>query len=191
MKKKNSLIVPLCFPRAQKLPEEGGSVDFATVYAECRPGMIQTAMRYLGDLAAAEDVVQDTLSELWEKPEILSDVARVEAFLNRCVINRSLNCLRDHHKKRLSIEDEAQRESLSMRSILEAQEVEESADKKETYDLLFRAIDTLPKRTREVILLKLDGMTLPQIALALDLSPETIKTHVKRAYSSLRAFLKL
>ena len=166
-------------------------MDFATVYAECRPGMIQTAMRYLGDLAAAEDVVQDTLSELWEKPEILSDVARVEAFLNRCVINRSLNCLRDHHKKRLSIEDEAQRESLSMRSILEAQEVEESADKKETYDLLFRAIDTLPKRTREVILLKLDGMTLPQIALALDLSPETIKTHVKRAYSSLRAFLKL
>ncbi len=191
MKDKNSPIAPLSFPRTQKLPEDGSPVDFATVYAECRPGMIQTAMRYLGDLAAAEDVVQDTLSELWEKPEMLSDVARVETFLNRCVINRSLNYLRDHHKNRLSIEDEAQRESLSMRSVLEAQEVEESADQKETYDLLFRAIDTLPKRTREVILLKLDGMTLPQIALALDLSPETVKTHVKRAYSSLRAFLKL
>ena len=171
--------------------ERDGGRDFATVYTEYRTALIRTSMRYVEDRSVAEDIVQDALAELWEKPERLEGVTNAEAYLHRWVTNRALNYLRDHGRRSVPLGGEDESESISSESILFSQNEEETAEMREIYELLFRAIDCLPERTREVVLLKLDGLTVPQIADRLGLSSETVKTHVKRAYSLLRSSLKL
>ncbi len=59
----------------------------------------------------------------------------------------------------------------------------------ETYRLLDAAIQQLPSRTREVILLAPQGRNNPEIAEILGVSINTIKTLKKNAYVDLRQML--
>jgi RNA polymerase sigma-70 factor (ECF subfamily) len=45
-----------------------GVEDFSRAYAELRPRAFSSAMRVLGDAAAAEDVVQDVFLAIWRDP---------------------------------------------------------------------------------------------------------------------------
>ena len=61
---------------------------------------------------------------------------------------------------------------------------EEDTNEEEVYRLLFRAIDKLPTRCREIFLLHMDGKKNEEIATALGISIETVKTQKKRAIHS-------
>ena len=55
---------------------------------------------------------------------------------------------------------------------------------------LFKQIDLLPERCREIFLLHLEGYDNDAIAKKLSLSIETVKTQKKRAMKTLRNNLK-
>ena len=63
---------------------------------------------------------------------------------------------------------------------------DDSVQKEEIYRELYIAIDRLPEREREVLLLALEGKSNQEIAEQLELSVLTIKTHKKNAYNRLR-----
>ena len=55
---------------------------------------------------------------------------------------------------------------------------------------IWRAIDELPERCREIFLLsKRDGLSNDEIAEELDLSVKTVKNQITKAYSRLREAL--
>jgi RNA polymerase sigma-70 factor (ECF subfamily) len=56
--------------------------------------------------------------------------------------------------------------------------------------ILHQAIDTLPPQTRKIILLGLNGKNNNEIAEALNISVNTVKSLKKSAYTSLRGQLK-
>ena len=56
----------------------------------------------------------------------------------------------------------------------------------ETLRILHQAIDTLPPQTRKIILLGLNGKNNNEIAEALNISVNTVKTQMKIAYKTLR-----
>ncbi|MEO4994211.1 RNA polymerase sigma factor, partial [Bacteroides xylanisolvens] len=58
------------------------------------------------------------------------------------------------------------------------------------FRLLFKQIDKLPERCREIFLLHLEGNDNETIAKKLSLSIETVKTQKKRAMKTLRDNLK-
>ena len=60
----------------------------------------------------------------------------------------------------------------------------------ETLRILHQAIDTLPPQTRKIILLGLNGKNNNEIAEALNISVNTVKTQMKIAYKTLREKLK-
>ena len=60
----------------------------------------------------------------------------------------------------------------------------------ETLRILHQAIDTLPPQTRKIILLGLNGKNNNEIAEALNISVNTVKSLKKSAYTSLRGQLK-
>ena len=56
----------------------------------------------------------------------------------------------------------------------------------EVYERLYAAIDQLPKKTAEVLRLKLMGMSYEDIARRQDISPETVHSHLRHGIARLR-----
>ena len=71
-------------------------------------------------------------------------------------------------------------------ALIEKSTEEEDTNEEEVYRLLFRAIDKLPTRCREIFLLHMDGKKNEEIATALGISIETVKTQKKRAIQSIK-----
>ncbi|KAB6221101.1 sigma-70 family RNA polymerase sigma factor, partial [Bacteroides xylanisolvens] len=92
--------------------------------------------------------------------------------------NASLNYLKHQNVESLYLE----RLASTYREITE----EEDTNEEEVYRLLFRAIDKLPTRCREIFLLHMDGKKNEEIATALGISIETVKTQKKRAIQSIK-----
>ena len=61
-----------------------------------------------------------------------------------------------------------------------------NASREEVYRQLFETIDALPERCREVFLMYMEGKKNEEVATALHVSIETVKTQKKRAMSILR-----
>lgn len=129
----------------------------------------------------AEDIVQELFSSIWEKQLQFQSIASFRSYLYNAVRNAALNHLKhrdveNSYLERLagSYEDEA------------GDEREDEFDEEEIYQLLFQTIDRLPERCREVFLMYMDGKKNEEIAQALSISLETVKTQKKRAMQVLR-----
>lgn len=135
------------------------------------------ALRIVGDADVAEDMVQDAFVRAWE---YMADGARTvdnfKAFMYRSVRNRCLTHLR------------YSREMLGEEHIPEVGE--EDIDTSVRDARIWKAIDDLPDRCREVFLLsKRDGLTNEDIAAELSLSVKTVKNQMTKAFSRLREAL--
>lgn len=60
----------------------------------------------------------------------------------------------------------------------------------ETYRILLEAINQLPRQTRTIMLLALEGMSNREIAQQMNISIETVHSLKKMGYRKLRALLK-
>lgn len=146
-------------------------------------GLCRTALRFVNDPAAAEDVVQELFVQLWAKRDNLpEDPPNVGPYLRRSTRNRSLNYLRD--RKRIPIDDGDPPEvSTPPRA---AQDMEQA----ELQQRINRAIDRLPERCRLVFVMsKVEEMSHREIAEGLDISVKTVENQMTRAYRYLREWL--
>ncbi|MDE5631868.1 MAG: RNA polymerase sigma-70 factor [Muribaculaceae bacterium] len=134
------------------------------------------ALRYVGDTDSAEDTVQNAFLKAWQAIGNGSDITDFKAFMYRCVRNECISFLR-RQEQFVGIED--------------VPEVEDTdIDTSERDARIWRAIDDLPDRCREVFLLsKRDGLSNEEIAAELDISVKTVKNQMTKAFSRLRAAL--
>ena len=78
-------------------------------------------------------------------------------------------------------------ESVEKFQLVDENTLEEEAGRAELEARLWKMIDDLPKRQREVFLMaKRDGMAYKEIAEKTGLSVKTVENHVTRALKSLR-----
>ena len=136
------------------------------------------AFRIVGDTLAAEDIVQDLFATMWEKKMRFLSLPSFRTYLYNSIRNASLKYLKHQNVESLYLE----RLASTYREITE----EEDTNEEEVYRLLFRAIDKLPTRCREIFLLHMDGKKNEEIATALGISIETVKTQKKRAIQSIK-----
>ncbi len=130
------------------------------------------ASNFLPTTEAAEDIVQELFTTMWEKKITFLSFASFRTYLFNSIRNASLNYLKHQNV-----------ESLYLEKLKETyQDVhEDDATEEEVYHLLFSTIDRLPERCREIFLMHMDGKKNEEIALALNISIETVKTQKKRA----------
>ena len=129
----------------------------------------------------AEDIVQDVFASLWEENRIFPSQANFRSFLYISIRNAAFDYLRHQNVESRYIE-----EALTANRFLS----DDSFQKEEVFRLLFKQIDLLPERCREIFLLHLEGYDNDAIAKKLSLSIETVKTQKKRAMKTLRNNLK-
>ena len=135
------------------------------------------ALRYLENTNEAEDVVQDIFTSLWNKKESITEISAIKSYLFTSVKNSCLNKLRnDSHfvdLENIEIIDENLDDEKIYRAELEAK--------------LWKMIDELPERQREILLMaKRDGMSYKEIADTTGISVKTVENHVTRALHTLR-----
>ncbi|MEN8231538.1 MAG: RNA polymerase sigma factor [Thermodesulfobacteriota bacterium] len=135
----------------------------------------------------AEDITQEVFVQAYRKLKSLNDTQKFRAWLYTIAVNRCNDFLRK--KKYLSL--------LRMRSVQEQEFMEEgkgmgnnyndSIVKKRFWEQVRSLLDKLSVMEREVFTLRfMDHRNINEIAVILDKSESTVKTHLYRALNKVR-----
>lgn len=156
---------------------------FHSLYKRYYKALVCYAMQWIGSQEPAEDLVQDLFSTIWENQMTFLSLNSFHAYLYNSVKNASLNYLKH---KNIEMFYAQQVKEDSVRPVPEEEEEEEDYFEEELYRQLFLLVDRLPTRCREVFTLYMKGKKNEEIAEALQISAETVKTQKKRAMQFLR-----
>lgn len=161
-----------------------GSAGQAIV-AELGPRLFGYAARVLGDHAEAEDVVQDAMIKLWKiAPEWQQGEAKVSTWAYRVTANLCTDRLR-----RRKTRGQVDLDSIAEPQADQASVVEQMTEK-ERADALQGALDILPDRQRQAVILRnLEGLSNPEIAQIMDISVEAVESLTARGKRALKAAL--
>ena len=150
--------------------------------------LVSYAWQLVGDVATAEDVVQDMFLATISRRNQFASIGSLRAYLYNATHNQCLNHLRNDQVKRSNlarIEAEGSEASISAFAEAEGERLNVEA----VYQQLFLAIDALPQRQREIFLQLMQGKKNHDIAKALNISINTLKTLKQRGMETLRGKL--
>ncbi len=135
--------------------------------------LMDISYRITQNRADAEEILQETFTELWNR----KPTGRIVAWLKRVVVNKSLNLIRD--RKSVKVEKDPPR---TPDGILE---------EKERTMIVKRALRNLPPIENIVVILKrYYGMSHREIANTLDISENNSRVVLYRAMEKLKEELK-
>lgn len=149
--------------------------------------LVLHAQSYICDRASCEDVVQEVFIYLWENADSLDIKVSLKGYLFKMVKNRMLNHL-DTLKNTYDIE---------VLNHLPAKETYEESiivleEKNFELNRLYLLIDKLPKKMKEVFILKYRrNFSYSEISQHLSISHNTVKTQLRRAKTMLQSQLPL
>ena len=142
--------------------------------------LVRTAVLLVGDVATAEDVVQDCFIAMHRAWWRLRDPGKALPYLRRAVINRSRSVLRRRVVADRHLPLQAPQQPSAEDSALAGME----------RSSVPAALRALPARQREVVVLRYYAdLSEAQIAAALGISKGAVKSHAARAKDTLRALL--
>ncbi|MEW9919425.1 RNA polymerase sigma factor [Marimonas sp. MJW-29] len=146
------------------------------------PRVYGHALRVLGNPAEAEDVAQEAMMRLWRiAPEWRTGEARVTTWLYRVVANLCTDRLRA-------------RETAPLDAVAEPEDGQPSAEARlqqvARVDALQAALDTLPDRQRQAVVLRhIEGLANPEIAAILEIGVEAVESLTARGKRALKQAL--
>ncbi|MBW3131059.1 RNA polymerase sigma-70 factor [Hymenobacter profundi] len=167
----------------------GNEAAFDALFARHYAGLLRYAISLLPyPTDAAEDVTADVFCTLWTNRAQLAVQGSVAAYLYTAVRHRSFDRLRQQRRtaQEITVIDELpphQPEAAYLRP-------DEQLAYQELHQRLHQLIGQLPARTHQVFQLHRDaGLTYEEIADLLDISLNSVKTHMFRALRFLKEAL--
>ena len=132
------------------------------------------ALHYLENIDAAEDVVQEVFIKFWEA---VPSAGSEKSYLYTMTRNRCIDILR-----------KADRVIPMQADVPEALSDEQITERSELEVRLWDAVDRLPKRRRELLLMsKGEGLKYEEISERTGLSVNTVRNQIARALKALRS----
>jgi RNA polymerase sigma-70 factor (ECF subfamily) len=154
--------------------------------------LLQQARGLCGDLNTAEDLASETLVEAWRSLARYDQSCRFSTWLFSILLHRHQNTLRRARSRPIPLACMPATEAESRQQIQEtvpsaSLSPAEAAVRAETDARLRRAIESLPKKHRQVVLLRFfEDASLPEIAALLSCSTGTVKSRLHYALEKLR-----
>jgi RNA polymerase sigma-70 factor, ECF subfamily len=143
------------------------------------PALVLFARQFVASRADAEDVVQEAFVRFWRSR---SSVAEPAGYMFACVKGCALDWQRSR-RRRLRREERAARPECETLFI-------GVPEQNERQSAIESALRELPKEQAEVLVMKIWGeLSFPQIAAALDTSPNTAASRYRYAIEKLREAL--
>lgn len=148
---------------------------FEEAFRELLPAVRALTWRMLGDGPSAEDATAEAFIRALTRWPKVRDLPHRDAWIMRVATNVAIDALRRRRR--------------DAGLVVESPQPPPGGDPALRLDVA-AALARLPRRQREVVVLHhLAGFTTPQIAEALGVSLNTVKTHGARALAALRADL--
>ncbi len=180
------------YPSDQQLIEalrRGDSQALTEIFNQYWTRLYFMALRRTGSHEAAEEIVQDLFTELWDKRTRLfkgdSSNIKLAPYLLTAVKNKTLNQVRsqlqkqsywEYYRKHLPNHDDATENTIEYNQLV---------------DVIEKGIEQLPEKSRKVFRLnRLEGRTVQEIAEQLSLSEKSIEYHLTKSLKVIRLYLK-
>lgn len=162
----------------------GDQQAFGSLFNFYRNKVYGYALAILQTDTLAEEIVQDVFIKLWIKRNSLIGIDNFGGFLRVMVKNETLNAL-----KKIAV-DQKKHESAKL-DVTEIDLTTENAIQfRETKKMLDYAIEKLPPQQKLVYnLCKVEGLKQKDVADQLNISPLTVKTHLRDAIKSIKNYL--
>lgn len=147
------------------------------------------ALRIVDDTDSAEDIVEDAFLKTWQLIESGKEIENFKSYMYRTVRNGCISFLRNQ-KDTIAFEEmpETVKDTIDLNALQDVDE--ETIDTSVRDARIWKAIDQLPERCREVFLMsKRDGLSNDEIAEELGISVKTVKNQMTKAFSRLREAL--
>ena len=160
--------------------------EFKSMVLPLRDKLFRIAFCITRSREEAEDVVQDVMLKVWDRPETWKEVDSTEAYCCRMARNISLGrlALKGNHTEELNGQQV---------SVGRADLPNERVEKEESLGMLRKLIARLPEAQRMVVQLRdVEGMSYQEIARVLEVSEEWVKVNLFRARKEIKGlFLKI
>uniref|UniRef100_UPI00321641E6 RNA polymerase sigma-70 factor n=1 Tax=uncultured Draconibacterium sp. TaxID=1573823 RepID=UPI00321641E6 len=161
---------------------QGNKVVYESLFAEYYESLVRFAESYVFDQHTSEDLVQELFIYVWEQSSNLEIKNSIKAYFFQAIRNRCLN-----HLKKIKVAD---KNNLLYVDALINCDAESELFEPELMGKIKSAIDELPPQMAKVFRLKqMDGLKQDEIASELNISVNSVKTHLKRARIKLRTSL--
>lgn len=164
--------------------KQGSKKACYELYKLYSKAMLNVAFRIVGNIAEAEDVLQEAFVDAFSKLKDFRQDTTFGLWLKQIVVNRSINLLR---KRRLELVDleEGQLENIAEEEIEDEEEIQFQAAR------IKEAMKELPEGYRLVIsLYLLEGYDHEEIGQILNISENTSRTQFLRAKRKLLEILQ-
>lgn len=158
---------------------------FRSLYDRYNKKIYFFSLKYLGNNAEAEELVQSVFINVWENRESLDQDNSVKSYIYKAAVNYIYNYLKKKAIRARYIESEIGKEEIL--SNLTYEEV--------LYHDLERSISSIvgslpPQQQKIFKLSRYEGLTNKEIALKLDLSVRTVENQLYRILKIIRNILK-
>ena len=158
------------------------ALDFDALYSQQWWPMVRIAQGLLGDVSAAEDVVQDAFTALYRKQDALRDQRAAIGYLRTSVVNGARSSVRKIIVRRRHLAG----------AVAEPAPAADHASLLDARNSVLRAaVAQLPDRQREVLTLRfVAGLDDSEIAEATGLSHGGVRSSASRGIAALRSTLR-
>jgi RNA polymerase sigma-70 factor (ECF subfamily) len=168
-------------------------IDFDLAAQEHRPFLMQIAVASTRNVDDAEDIVQEALMRAYKGLGSFRGDCPIRAWMARIVVRVSINHRRSFVRmvKRWTMFGDLERDDRDgHRSQFDAPDPNAKVDRETMIDVR-RHVGELPDEFRvPLLLLAVDGMTIPEIAAILEIPEGTVKSRIFYARKRLKTGLK-
>ncbi len=157
----------------------GAPAAFDSIFRAHYAQLVAAAQWLLSSRAAAEDIAQDVMLELWRRRENIVLETSLRAYLVRAARNKALNHIRHERVVRSA--------SPEYEGPTSAPHADRALAEEELDAAVRQAVRELPERCREAFQLsRVQGLSYAEIAQVLGVSVKTVEAHMGKALRLLR-----
>jgi RNA polymerase sigma-70 factor (ECF subfamily) len=157
------------------------------IYRLYNKPLLYFVQRYLKNYQLAEEVVADVFVKVWERRQQFADINRLRAFLYIAAKNICLNKLRGDRIFK-DVENIDDYDHL----LMEDSDVFTRIVRAELLKSIMDEVQRLPEKQRQIFHMSfMDDMSIDEIGIKLDMSPNAVYTNKSRALATLRGNLKM
>ena len=151
--------------------------DFIELIEVNRKLIYKVSYMYCDNTLDKKDLFQDIITNLWIAYPSFQNKSKISTWIYRIALNTAITWLRDYTKKSKRIE---------YTDLIPHFTNEHDNTIDELYNQLYRAIDTLGKIDKAIILLLLDEYSYDEIAEIVGLTMTNVATKISRIKAKLR-----
>jgi RNA polymerase sigma-70 factor (ECF subfamily) len=175
---------------------QGNAAAFEELVVRYQDRLVTVLEQMVGSRPLAEDLAQEVFLRIYRSRERYTPDAKFCTYLFTIANNLAANALRDLSRRRevQVVSDPAASNAMSLAELAVAasgQMPARVADKSELCAVVRQALSVLNERQRMAVMLnKFEGMSYAEIAAAMNISPEAVKSLLARAREHLRQALE-